>query len=52
MSSFPNFRKIFQDYRTPEEEKQIANSALFKFCGYVAVAVVAMVMRRSAFAAA
>ncbi len=50
MSSFPNFRRIFQEYRTPEEEKRYANSALFKFCGYVAVCVGAIVIRRSSFA--
>ncbi|KAJ3220104.1 Transient receptor putative cation channel sub A member 1 [Dinochytrium kinnereticum] len=28
--AFPNFKKIYQSFRTPEQEKQISNAAVFK----------------------
>ncbi|GBC42127.2 hypothetical protein RhiirA5_282507 [Rhizophagus irregularis] len=32
---FPNLRRIFSSFRTPEEERQISRSAFFKFVGFV-----------------
>ncbi|RIB27748.1 hypothetical protein C2G38_1694311 [Gigaspora rosea] len=35
MAAFPNLRRIFSSFRTPEEERQISRSAFFKFVGFV-----------------
>lgn len=44
--SFPNFREIFRKFRGEEEEKALANSALFKFCGFVALVAGMLVGRK------
>ncbi len=42
---FPNFRKIYTQFRTEDEERQLANAAVFKFCGFVAMAGVILIGR-------
>jgi hypothetical protein len=49
MVAFPNFRKIFQDFRTPEDEKNISNAAVFKFITFVAIIVGMSVVRKASF---
>ena len=40
---FPNLRRIFSSFRTPEEERQISREAFFKFVGFV-VSCIAITM--------
>lgn len=45
---FPNFRKIYTQFRTKEEERQLANAAVFKFCGFLAISAIIIVGRQIA----
>ena len=45
---FPNFRKIYTQFRTKEEERQLANAAVFKFCGFLTLSVILIVGRQLA----
>ena len=48
---FPNFRRIYQTFRTPEEERNISNSAFYKLCGFIIVCICFSVLRRRSVAA-
>ena len=45
---FPNFRKIYTQFRTEEEEKHLANAAVYKFCGFVVISAIFIVGRHIA----
>ena len=45
----PNFRKIYQDFRTPIEEKDYANAAMYKFIGFICVCVMITAARKASF---
>ncbi|KAJ8324606.1 hypothetical protein QVD99_002626 [Batrachochytrium dendrobatidis] len=49
MSSFPNFRRIFQDSRSDSEEKQVTNAAVFKLVSFLAIVVCMVVTRKISF---
>ena len=42
---FPNFRKIYTQFRTEDEERRLANAAVFKFCGFLTMAGVILIGR-------
>lgn len=43
---FPNFRRIFREFRSEEEERELTNAAFFKFCGFVTL-VMGMLIGRT-----
>lgn len=45
---FPNFRKIYTQFRTREEERVMANHAVFKLCGFGAISLVLLLGRQTA----
>lgn len=45
VSILPDFRRIYQTFRTEEEERDISNSAFFKFCGFIASVVAFNIIR-------
>ena len=42
----PDFRKIFKDFRSNEETKNISNAAVFKLLAFLGIAVAMMGMRK------
>lgn len=42
---YPNFRKIFREFRSEAEERALTNQAFFKFCGFLTL-VAAMLWGR------
>ncbi len=43
---FPNFRRIFREFRGEDEERELTHAAFFKFCGFL-VLVAGMLLGRS-----
>ncbi|KXS20060.1 hypothetical protein M427DRAFT_401159 [Gonapodya prolifera JEL478] len=37
MANIPDFRKIYQEFRSLDEEKHITNSAVFKFACFILI---------------
>lgn len=50
MAAFPNFRRIYQDFRTPDQEKSTANSAVFTFCAFCVICALMTAAKNAAFA--
>jgi hypothetical protein len=40
---FPNFRDIYQESRSPEEERRLSNEAAFKLLGFFIICVAIIV---------
>ncbi|ORX82878.1 hypothetical protein BCR32DRAFT_326648, partial [Anaeromyces robustus] len=47
--NLPNFRQIYRESRTIEEEKSIKNNSFYKFCGFVTLCVIFVHLRNKNF---
>jgi hypothetical protein len=46
MDSFPDFKKIFNGFRTEKEIKEISNSAFFKLLAFAGISFGMMIARK------
>lgn len=47
--AIPNFRRIYSQFRSPDEEKSLSNQAVFKFAAFLSIILVMSIAKRNAF---